>query len=435
MLAKTFADALRIEQQNDALARERRAQLERTGGVDNYRASLEILPLVTDQEYAALQQMWAKVPAGKFDDTTANQAAIRHGNRQNPAINAPITDVFGQASAITGTTNPLLKGIEAKLRTYHKTLKSLFPCPGEVDPIGVFRDIATKGNFDKSMRREVGPFRDFSLMLIDPGTKEILGGIDFCVYIHKDGPATVQTNFTFLKSENRGNKFMGMLLKAQDEAALKFIQENKPEALKYGGFYGVTEQNIPEALGGKTYIWDKAHSMDPITRLRIWAARKYARLNFRYIQPSLAEGEPRCEFLSLNIAFRRVKKHAGGTFRLGTVERPDGMPTKTLQSHLHAFYTQSIDGVPGDTTAKEIEGSLNQAAARGATITTAPAAEQKAYLDLWERRARQVMEAFLHTRLTDQVTIADLYQQATVPSAQRTSRQAGSRPPPGKPGF
>jgi hypothetical protein len=76
-------------------------------------------------------------------------------------------------------------------------LTSLFPVPGEVDPIAVFWEIATKGNFDRITKRAIGPYRDFSLALKSKDSPEVLGGVDFVVYRHRDGPITVDLPHEF----------------------------------------------------------------------------------------------------------------------------------------------------------------------------------------------------------------------------------------------
>ncbi|MDD3029100.1 MAG: hypothetical protein PHS57_02295 [Alphaproteobacteria bacterium] len=390
--SKTFAEAFRFEKERTVAAQNLQAKLRKDqNGVSAFRDTVRIVPLENDAEIRALKEIWEKIGIEKFDETE-----------------------------LTPSFSPLLQKFDKKLSAYHGALKELFPCPGEVDPISVFWDISTKGNFDKELQEEIGPFRDISLLLMAPNTKEILGGIDFCVYVHKEGPATVQTNFTFLKPEYRGIGFMSELLNAQDKTALAFIKETRPEALEHGVFYGITEQNVPEAMDAETYILDKAHSMDPITRLRIWGSHNYARLKFRYVQPALGPDEEPCDFLSLNASVRHIVKDPNGDYRLERTERPNEIPAKTLQNHVLAFFKQSIDGSPDDPTAADITSSLHKAVARNATVKTVSVAEQKAYLDTWESRINEIKEVWEDTKPPNGVSVADLHQR--IVEKRRTAR-------------
>ena len=316
---------------------------------------------MNDDEYAHLAEIWSGVSSDDFEETTVQSAAyaFARGLAASADIAGPVGEDFNRESGLmTGRPSAFVDDIKARLKLYHGTLKSLFPVPGEVDHIHVFRDIALKGNFDSRLKEQIGAYRDFSLMLCHPGTNEIIGGTDFVVYIHKDGPPTAQANFTFLKSQYRGLKFARKLLDARAEAALKFIRETDPAALRRAnGFYWFVEQNRPEAMGALSYVRDIAYSLDPIERLKIWAKFGFARLDCRYDQPALGPNEDPCRILSLNTSFRRVNEGSDGTFELGAAERPECVAAAIVYNHLDAFFTQSIAAVPNDPTANEVLGS------------------------------------------------------------------------------
>ena len=122
MLVTSFAEASAIELQNRRISEQALLQLTQVAGVDQFVDTLEIIPLVEDNEYATLAEAWKTISPEEFPAVHAREA-LRRLRRADHGV---------------GSRDPLLKLIDTKLRAYHKTLRSLFPVPGEVDPVNVF---------------------------------------------------------------------------------------------------------------------------------------------------------------------------------------------------------------------------------------------------------------------------------------------------------
>ena len=101
-----------------------------------------------------------------------------------------------------------------------------------------------------------------------------------------------------------------------------------------------------------------------------------------------AKAKP-CEFLSLSASYRGVILHEDGSSYisdLGQVTRPDSVDADLLRAHLSAFFTQSIDGIPGDNTADRVLNDIYVRAENNDPVRAVSLAEQEAYLQIWGSR-------------------------------------------------
>jgi hypothetical protein len=193
-------------------------------------------------------------------------------------------------------------------------------------------------NYDQTLQRKFGPFKEVLLYCTTPDDKEVIGGINFSTYYSPyqlDKYRIFGTShlfYLFVKPEYRFlNLGYYLLLKARkySESLIAEWAGIKEHHMKFDQNQIVVfcEQNYPEKMTPGQYWIDNLNSLtDQCDRLIWWYIQGFRRLKFDYVQPSLnPENEP-CTYLSLN----------------AKVESEDTIPSGIILEHIRRIFAVSV---------------------------------------------------------------------------------------------
>lgn len=314
---------------------------------------------------------------------------------------------------------PLGESLLAKLDQFYDIYEPCFPLQEERKSKEGFHRNLFNNNFDKKILRAIGDgkYREFCTTLYAPdGTK--IGGVNFGLYIHKNGPPTVHSTYYFLAPEYRGMKLASQLVKLRDQMVMEYLAKTAPKTLRtYGHFLDIAEFNNPEEMSTGGYASDSADAVD---RLHMWRSMGFKRLDMPYAQPELDPGSGPCEYLSLNVRRRNIVQNTDGAFALGDrAGDVSNVPASHINNHLRAFYIQHATSNPHaaeeDPTARRILGHL--AGLGSADIATvADNRYDKKYLQFWGACITQLKTLYADTPLSDDETILQMHNRTYDPA-------------------
>lgn len=321
------------------------------------------------------------------------------------------------------------KKMEQTLRQFYGVFERCFPIDEEREALGIptpedneacgFWKILTQVNDSKEMEEKIGKNREFLMVLRDPITKEVIGGMDFSVYLHKNDllkpgevptPPTVHMTYTFLSPEYRDLGLARLLMDAMDNVTVKYALEQDPKSLQATKSILVfSEQNIPEKMGPLSYAVDSSQAIDQVTRLQKWGHLGFARMVMPYVQPANEPGGDPCDVLSLNVYKRDIELGKDGSFKCGERKDPQLVDALHVYNDLFAFYHQNIgkrldmlDPITGDEDGKRIISYLGAKVANGERIRTVSKEKNALYLDRCKKQAEFVQRRLGDTPLDDE---------------------------------
>ncbi|WP_114241016.1 helix-turn-helix domain-containing protein [Dyella sp. C9] len=181
-------------------------------------------------------------------------------------------------------------------------------------------------NDEPSVQHAMGPWREFVLGIYHDD--ELVGGLVFgatASATHRSAGygASVQIIYLFNQLSVRGHLRFGSVMAAMEARVRGHYRLGPTERIAY--FF---EANQPEEMTENQLSRDEQISgMGPYERYRKWLHLHARPLRFHYVQPALDPEAEACPYLDL--------------FTL-SLDHPEGMSSRMLQQHLHAFVSISV---------------------------------------------------------------------------------------------
>ncbi|HSO86600.1 MAG TPA: GNAT family N-acetyltransferase [Draconibacterium sp.] len=214
--------------------------------------------------------------------------------------------------------NEFIKSIEYHLiersgdpnfQTFYNVYDKIFTIEEEKESYSGFEEVLDF-NFDQSLQKKFGPFKEVLLYCTTPDDEDVIGGINFATYYYPNlfdkSFGTSHIFYLFVKPEYRSFNLGTELIQKAENFSKSLLFEWINKNNHHVDFPEIElivfcEQNYPEKMTLLQYWKDNMNSLtDQCDRLKWWNKRGFRRLNMNYVQPALnIENEP-CLYLSLN---------------------------------------------------------------------------------------------------------------------------------------
>ncbi|MBD3184413.1 GNAT family N-acetyltransferase [Candidatus Poribacteria bacterium] len=194
--------------------------------------------------------------------------------------------------------NKIMKYIEInnpksdKIKQFHNILKEAFPDPFEREDLDILRYNISKGSWE-----DEGEICRYHMVLAVENDC-VVGGVSFYFFrfSHKFYNANTgigMGSYLATKREFQGNGIGSELISIRDNIL-------KNDAKKFNSnIKGLVIQVSDPGLMSPQQI--KHDTMNPWKREKLWKKLGYRKLDFNFIQPSIREGEPPVDYLSLHL--------------------------------------------------------------------------------------------------------------------------------------
>ena len=192
---------------------------------------------------------------------------------------------------------------------FYQLYSGIFTLPEErEEPEGFARALATRD--DQALKDRYGAFDERIMIVRDPDTGAVVGGINYIVMARGEGEdldgvdGMAQLNYLFVDERYRKMGIGSWLVDAVEKDSRNFIRDNGPQTLRAGKepvMIAFCEQNAPLKMTAAEYLTDNRNALiDQCDRLGWWQSRGYLRMGMNYVQPPLEEGGEPCTSLTLN---------------------------------------------------------------------------------------------------------------------------------------